>query len=389
MRVIYILLFFVFPGLLSAQVQPGFDKGEALEMIRICNSHTFLEIYSTDRAIIPSGYTRIYSSTPNIMDNMFQVYTRGKTGVIHFRGSTVHPNSWIENLYSAMIPAMGSMTVYDRKRAYRFAGERNAAVHSGFALGVVLMSDEIIQQVQVLNRRGVYNILITGHSQGGALATMTHAYLENLEEGVISSGNTFKMYAFANPMTGNEVFADEYNEQFTAKGLSFRIINPGDIVASLPFTYSDEEMFSAENIISWLSGEEEFDIGKLGLELIMRKFKDGLSSYIKKSNQLLHKLIAKQAGEIVFPDYVDDIKYVSVGELHKLKPFSYPEIIRDSSEIAPGDLSDYEPLPDGRYKKKEPRFFQHKPYNYYVNLAREYSEQDYRKIRMKYLKENL
>ena len=148
-------------------------------------------------------------------------------------------------------------------------------------------------------------------------------------------------------------------------------------------------MFSADNIIAWLTGEEEFEIKKLGIELVMRKFGDGLSSYIQKSNQTLHKLIAKQAGEVIVPDYVDDIKYVHVGEFYKLNSFPYPEQIKDSLEIPSYELKNYQRLANGKYQRKEPNFYQHKPYNYYVGFAKQYAEGDYKKIRRKYLVENL
>lgn len=389
MRFCLVIILFSFFGHSYAQMNFGFDKTEALEMIRICNSHTFLELYRSDKEIIPQGYVRTYSSTPNVLDNMFQVYKRENTAVIHFRGSTTNPNSWIENLYSAMIPAQGSITVYSEKRPYRFAERKDAAVHSGFALAIVMMSNDILTQIKLLNAEGVYDILITGHSQGGALATMTHAYLENLSAGDISRRNRFKVYAFANPMCGNQSFAAEYDSRFSGRGKSFRIANPKDIVPSLPVTYSDKDLFSADNIIAWLTGEEEFDIKKLGIELVMRKFGDGLSAYIHKSNQTLHKLITKQAGEVILPDYVDDIKYVHVGELHKLNSFPYPEQIKDSTDIPTYELKNYQRLSNGKYQRKEPNFYQHKPYNYYVAFAKQYAESEYKKIRRKYLVENL
>lgn len=386
---IIIALIFSSHQLVLAQIKEGFDNKEAIEMIRICNSFTFLELYNSDTPIIPKEYKRIYSSTPNVLDNMFQVYVNDQTAVIHFRGSTVHPNSWIENMYSAMIPANGSMTVYSTTYDYSFAKTKEAAVHSGFALAIILLSEELLSQIRMLNRKGIYDIILTGHSQGGALATMSRAYLENLSKRKLSEKNTYKTYAFANPMSGNAYFALEYNKRFTQNGTSFRIINPDDIVPWLPLNYSNQDLFSKENIIGWITGEQTFDIKKLGLELLMKKFENGVSSYVKKSNQLIHKLISMQAGEVILPEYLDDINYKEVGEVHKLKTFQYPKIIKDSTEISPKDFSSYTRLSDGKYQRKEPRFFQHKPYNYYVDMLRIYDEKEYKKLRFRFLPENL
>lgn len=44
---------------------------------------------------------------------------------------------------------------------------------------------------------------------------------------------------------------------------------------------------------------------------------------------------------------------------------------------------------DGKYYKKEPSFFQHKPYNYYVAILKEYFSREYRALDRLYLPENL
>ncbi|MEX1192531.1 MAG: lipase family protein [Brumimicrobium sp.] len=386
-------LFLFLPVVISfssfAQFKPGFDEGEAIDLIRICNSQTFIDIKGTDREIIPNNFNRVYSSTPNVMDNMFQVYKKRKVGIIHFRGSTAHPNSWIENVYSAMIPAEGKITVYDQENDYVFARSDSAAVHSGFALGVVLMIKDVISQIKLLHSEGINDIIITGHSQGGALAIMTHAYLENLPKGRIDDDITFKMYAFANPMVGNTEFAEEYERRFTSEGMSIRIINPDDLIPAMPMTYRDGKFVSSDDVVSWITGTKEFNYKELGVELIMRKFKNGITSYINKSNQLIDKLISKQMGDIILPDYVNDIQYVSVGDLHKLESFEYPEIIKDSVDISEDEFKHFKKLPDGRYKRKEPSFYQHKPYNYYVGILKKYAESEYRRLGDKYLVENL
>jgi hypothetical protein len=371
------------------QVEPGFDSNEAVDLIRICNSETFKDLFGSDDEIIPKDFKLIYASTPNVMDNMFQVYKKGKTGIIHFRGSTSHPNSWIENVYSAMIPAKGKMTIYNEERDYKFSERADAGVHSGFVLGVTMMVDEVISQIELLNSKDIYDIIITGHSQGGALAILTHAYLEYQKNEKIDERNTFKMYAFANPMVGNTEFVSEYNERFIENEMAYRIINPKDIVPSMPITYRDGSFISSEDVVSWITGEGEINYKELGVELIMRTFKNGITAYINKSNELIDKIITKQTGEIILPEYLDDIQYVSIGNLHKLEPFEYPTIIKDSIDIAPDAFKSFEKLDNGKFQRQEPSFYQHKPYNYYVAVLKMYSDTEYNSLRRKYLLENL
>jgi hypothetical protein len=61
----------------------------------------------------------------------------------------------------------------------------------------------------------------------------------------------------------------------------------------------------------------------------------------------------------------------------------------DSLNIPSYELKNYQRLENGKYQRKEPNFYQHKPYNYYVAFAKQYAESDYKKIRRKYLVENL
>ena len=372
-----------------SQIQPGFDEEEAIDLIRLCNSQTFKDLYGSDEQIIPDDYQLIYASTPNMMDNMFQVYRKGKIGIIHFRGSTSHPNSWIENMYSAMIPAKGKMTIFNEERDYVFAEEDSAGVHSGFVLGVIMMIEDVISQIDRLSSKGVSDFIITGHSQGGALAVLTHAYLENQNNQKIEKDIKFKMYAFANPMVGNTEFVSEYNRRFVEEELAFRIINPKDIVTSMPISYSDGSLVSANDVFSWITGEKEFNYKELGIEFIMRKFKGGITAYINKSNQLIDKVISKQTGDIKLPEYMNDIQYVSIDNVHRLEPFDYPEIVKDSVDIKPDAFGHYEKLENGKYKRQEPSFYQHKPYNYYVAVLKKYSFAKYDGLRKKYLEENL
>jgi hypothetical protein len=68
-------------------LQYVFDKEEALDMIALCNSFSFIELYNSDSMIIPKGYEKIYTSGVLGMENKYQVYKKGKIAVICFRGS--------------------------------------------------------------------------------------------------------------------------------------------------------------------------------------------------------------------------------------------------------------------------------------------------------------
>lgn len=389
MKIHIILLCLSLSDLSFAQLREGFEPNEAKALIAICNSYTFLDLYGSDTSIIPNEYHKVYTSEVIGMDNRFQVYENGLTGVISFRGSTANTSSWIENFYSAMIPAAGTMKINDQDRPYVFAKDTSAAVHSGYALATVLLSSAIIKQIKILNGKGIYHIIITGHSQGGSLAQMVRAYLENLPEGVISSKNVFKTYAFASPMCGNKTFAIEYNYRYKETNMSYTIINPADLVPQMPMPYKAEELtIDQEFIVDWIFGRETFDPNDL-LGLAIKKMEPALKNYIYSSNQLIEKFISVAYVSIDLPDYVKGINYYQTGAIRKLEPFPYPEIEVDTTGMNEQELEELVLKEDGKYYKKEPSFFQHKPYNYYVAILREYFSRDYRELERLYLPENL
>jgi triacylglycerol lipase len=373
-----------------SQLREGFEPDELKACIEMCNSFTFQDLYGSDAKILPKGYKKVYTSPVIGMDNKFQVYEKGNVGVINFRGSTDQISSWIENMYSAMIPASGIIMLDKKKHPYKFAKDTAAAVHAGYSLAVVLLSPTIKEQIKKLNAKGIHNIIITGHSQGGALAHLTHAYLENLPKGVLSAKNVYKTYAFANPMCGNKEFSEEYHVRYCENNMSYSIINPEDLVPQMPLHYEEEgSILSKERLKEWLFGKKSFDIRKLGMELVIRKFEKNLKDYIVSSNRFIEKMISKTYASVDMPPYLRDINYFHCGNIRKLEGFPYPEIKLDPEKMTEKELEKIKPDENGDYYKTEPAFFQHKPYNYYVGILKEYFSRDYNKLKVFYLPENL
>jgi hypothetical protein len=373
-----------------AQLREGFDPDEVKALISMCNSYTFQNLYGSDAAIAPKNYKKTFTSPVIGMDNKFQVYTKDDVGVLNFRGSTNQITSWVENMYSAMIPAKGVILLDQKSTPYSFAEDTSAAVHAGYALAVVLLSPSIIDQIKQLNQQGIYSIIITGHSQGGSLANLTRAYLENLPKGTLSAKNVYKTYAFANPMCGNKNFSEEYHVRYCENNMSYSIINPADLVPSMPMHYQEEgKLLSTDRLKSWLLGKESFDIRKIGVELAVRQFEKSLKSYVKSSNRLIETMVSAAYGSVDMPDYVSDINYFQVGNIRTLEPFPYPQIQLDPATLTEKQLSKLKPAEDGNYYKPEPSFYQHKPYNYYVAILKAYFSRDYKNLNVKYLPENL
>ena len=362
------------------QLKTGFSVDEAKFTIAMCNSYNFIEQYGNNSGIVPSEFNLIYTSDILSMDNKFEVYENGAVGVINYRGSTANVFSWVENCYSAMIPAKGTIKVNDSFYKYSFSEDNKSAVHAGYALTIVILSDTIEEQILNLNKKGIYNIIITGHSQGGALATMTRAYLENLSENKLSVKNMYKTYAYAQPMCGNLEFSEEYNRKFCLNNSSYFITNPKDPVPYLPFNYEEGKLVTKKKVAGWLLGESEFSLRQLGKDAFIRSFESLLTKYVKGSNSLINKLVSLKLGKVEMPEYVADINYYPTGTKKEISSFKFPKVEVDTTDLTEKELGDLVQEENRKWYKKETKFFQHKPYNYYVYVLKEWDRDAYKKL---------
>ena len=389
MKALLTLIVLLYSIVSFGQLQPGFNINEAKYTIAMCNSFNFVKQFDSDSSIIPEGFNLSYTSDVLSMDNKFQVYENGKIGIINYRGSTNKVISWVENCYSAMIPAKGSITLDGEHSEYAFSNNNDAAVHAGYGLTIVILAKTLKEQITVLNSKGIYNIIITGHSQGGALATLTRAYLENLPKGELSSKNTFKTYAYAQPMSGNKEFSIDYDNRFSDEGTSYSIINPEDPVPYMPFNYEEESLITKDKVKGWLFGDEEFKAKELGKNAFIRLFERGLTSYVKNSNTLVNKILGLKFGKIEMPEFVNDINYFPTGNLKEIDAFLYPNIEVDVSDLNEEERKDFIQGDDGKWYKKETKFFQHSTYNYYVGILKKWDEVSYNNLDKTYLVSDL
>lgn len=373
----------------SSQIRSGFDAAEARDMIRICNSFGYLDLYNDDAGILPSGYKKIYTSPAYGMDNKFQVYSKGNSGVIHFRGSTTKQSSWLENLYASMIPGKDKIVVNGKEFRYQVAEKEGSRVHAGYMLAICFFKDDLLKQISELNKKGIYDIYITGHSQGGALAQLVRAYLDYLPEKELSKKNTFKVYAFANPMIGNISFAKEYTRKYCDTEMSYIIHNPADFVTKLPVSYNDSTFWQA-NLAEFLLNRSEFSTSKTALEGALFLFKDRVNEMAKNMSKNIEAQLLKELGEIKMPDLHEDVNYVHTGNLIAVSVTEYPLELKDSTILNNDSLMRiYKRDANGIFENKklyksQSFSLQHKAYNYYTAILKDYFPDDYVRLEKKY-----
>lgn len=373
-----------------AQLKEGFNKEEVRDMIAICNSFSFLDLYASDAEIIPASYKKKYTSGVFGMDNKYQIYQKGPVAVINFRGSTDKKNSWLENIYSAMIPAKGTIKVSGESFDYCFAKDTGAAVHAGYALGIAFLHKDLLDRINNLNRDGIYSFIITGHSQGGAIANMFRAYLENLSHNEVSKKNKFKTYAFAAPMVGNKKFAEEYNARYAAGNSSFNIVNPEDPIPAFPLSYNDTAYLS-DNLKTFLFDRESFSFKNMLSDGAVKLFEGSFIGAVKKLGYRASEQISKDLGPVSMPDYVEDINYHKLKNTVKINAFVYPKVLKDSTILKNDSLmKKYSRDSEGNFLnadlyEKESWSYQHRPYNYYVSVLKMHFPNEYKSLKRKHL----
>ena len=364
-----VLLFFLTLSLsLSsfAQFKEGFDKREALDMIAICNSFTFQDEFGDDKAILPKSYEEIYQSESIGLDNKWQLLKNEKYAVINIRGSTANPLSWLANIYSAMIPANGTITLLDGNSIdYYLSDNPRANVHSGWTLAMVFLAGDIVEKIKELNKNGIYHFIITGHSQGAAIAQLLRTYLEHAPDSIVDKSNEFKTYVFASPKPANEFYARNYSNYYS--GSSFIINNPKDPIITMPLTKNDKPIFELEEAYEHLEDTNKNYLSTIAFKTIGKLFAGKEDSlFIKRSGINVHKKIELALGTVQMPSYQADMNYCFPVKPISIEPF-------DGAHFADKRFyNDFE-------LDSTQAFYQHKPYLYFLEIKREYFYKEFLK----------
>ncbi|MBK8341194.1 MAG: lipase family protein [Flavobacteriales bacterium] len=311
----------------NAQLRPGFDKAEYMELLRVISSDidSMMEGYKLDA---PERFQRIYRSPVVGMENRWSLYTDGKgTVAIVLRGTTPRSASWMENFYSAMVPATGTMKLDDGPAFdYSLSTDRKAAVHVGWLLGIGHLERTLLPKLDSCLAAGVRNVMICGHSQGGALGYLLTAHLWQLRaSGRLPSDLVLKTYCSAAPKPGNLPFAADY-EHTTRGGWAVNVVNTSDWVPETPVTVQTSDDFSAVNPFV----QAKTLIRKLPFpqDVVIVGMFNKLDRPTKRARRNFKKLLGGRAGKLaakglpgyVPPAYVDCSDYVRTGPILVLQP---------------------------------------------------------------------
>ena len=126
------------------------------------------------------------------------------------------------------------------------ANAANAAVHMGFIWGTAILvyHNDLGILKYLLGLPAGSKILIAGHSQGAAIATLLHAMLLHastdatgpLADALKPKGFQYKSYVFAQPKPGNWQFGHDYAQMAGNRGLALCLNNSRDWVPQVPLS---------------------------------------------------------------------------------------------------------------------------------------------------------
>ncbi|MCX6218278.1 META domain-containing protein [Spirosoma sp.] len=339
-QIVTIITILVLPGMLLGQpLEPGFNKAEYIELLKV--SAQFGDSTYVSSFPAPQQYNLAYRSPVVGLDNRWDLWTsKQAVAVLSIRGTTANSVSWLSNFYAAMVPAKGSIQISDKENfQYELASSPKAAVHVGWLVSTAFLAKDILPKIDSCYRSGIKDMLIMGHSQGGGIAFLLTAYLKNLQkQGKIPADIRFKTYCSAGPKPGNLYFAYEY-EAATQNGWAYNVVNAADWVPEVPFSIQTINDVNTTN--PFRGAPAMIKKQKLPQRIVLKYIYNSLSkpalkaqqNYQKFLGRLASKTVQKNLNGYVAPDYYNSNDYVRTGTTIVLLPDSaYFKKYPDSEE---------------------------------------------------------
>lgn len=311
----------------AQQLKPGFDPEEYRELMMLSVRTTASPNYIKDFPE-PKKFKMAYQSAPMGLDNLWDLwFSENKVAVISIRGTTKKPESWLANFYAAMVPATGEMIIGEKDTfRYQLASNPKAAVHAGWLLSTAFLSKDMLPKIRDAYQDETRDIIITGHSQGGAICFILTAYLYNLQkQGALPADIRFKTYASAGPKPGNLFFAYEY-EAMTQNGWAFNVVNAADWVPQTPISIQTVDDFVTTNPFD--GAKPAIKKQKFPLNIVLNHVYNQLSQstvkarnkYEKYMGRILSKMIQKNLKDHESPLFYHSMDYVRTGTTITLIP---------------------------------------------------------------------
>ncbi|MGV3610738.1 MAG: lipase family protein [Fluviicola sp.] len=298
----------------QAQLKPGYDKYEAMELIKV--NFRFVDSLKWDSMPGPERFELKYRSPVLGFDNKWDYWEdKAGVGVLSLRGTTGNPTSWGANFYAGMVPAKGWIKISEKDTFnYELSKDPKALVHVGWTTALGCLWQDMDSLLFAKIDQGQKEFYVTGHSQGGALAYLLTAHLLIMQEnGIIPADVQFKTYCSAAPKPGNLYFA-YYYEKMTQQGWAYNTVNSLDWVPESPFSIQTVNDFAAINPFQ----DAKKAIRKLPFfpQLVVMSMYKQMDRPSKKTQKRFEKNLGKRIGKLLSK---------------KLEGFEPPKLIHSSA----------------------------------------------------------
>lgn len=310
-----IVFFFVAASAFAQKLKPGFDANEYARLLEM--TERFADTTKVPPADpYPYGWTHVFRSETVGLDNLWDMWLSGDSvAVMNIRGTIASEKSWMLDFYAPMVPAEGSLKFGKEIFTYKLASDKNAAVHTGFLLGMHYLAPSVIEKINEYYNKGVKDFIVCGHSQGAAIAYLMRSYLHYLPYGTIPADITIKTYNSAAPKPGNLYYAYDF-EYITRGGWSHRVVNQMDWVPQMPPTVQTRYDFKHNDPFTPVDSTLAATLGffpriVIGLieKSVLGDMNDARDVLIKYTGAELYKVIKTFLPSFQEPKYVSTMDY--------------------------------------------------------------------------------
>lgn len=315
MRCIMLCLLISLPLLsFSQKLKPGFDPLEYSTVLQLPErSDSLASAYNN------GDFKLLYTSPEVGLYNKWFLWMR-KDGVavIVIRGTIGRTESWLANFYAAMIPAKGMLQLNDSTHFdYQLAADTAVAyVHVGWTVSLAAMAPMMVEKINGLYKEGVKDVIIIGHSQGGAIAFLARSYFEYNK--ALPKDIVYKTYCSAAPKPGNLYYAYDF-DYITRNGWAYRVVNSEDWVPETPFSLQTLKDFNEVNAFMNISGalkKQKFFVriyGKAVYNKLNRATRKSVKRFRKVLGTRVSTLVRKTLPQLKTPPYEYSNNYMTAG----------------------------------------------------------------------------
>lgn len=318
-RTLVFLLFLCFAGIQTRAQQAAFDAATYSDLLHL-HFKAIADTSSRSSYQLKKGlYTRLLRSPEVGLYNRCEAYLRNDgVAIISLRGTVNKAESWLENFLAAMVTATGSLQLTDSTTFhYRLAADSQAYVHAGWLIGLGFLSPYINAVMDSLLATGTRSFIITGHSQGGALAFLTTSYVHYKYKASYPDLD-LTAYCSAAPKPGNLYYAYDF-DFITRNNHGFRIVNTADWVPENPLSVQTIADMKTPNPLADAKTtirKQKFLV-RLALNSMYGKMKKTsektMKRYRKYLGSFLFKQVHKTLPQLHQPDFVYSSNYMTAG----------------------------------------------------------------------------